>query len=158
MAENIITNANDVELILEAGDTDRGTPSDMGRIVVDEFTITREEDDSLVSGVGFHLPSGISNGDIEFSFSFTMMGQDVDTFEMVASADGISRIFSFTARKRDEDDVEWEYALDTCKATTEEITASSGDPMEYSVDGIAVSVDKTGTLSSGKTAWEESSA
>lgn len=155
MAENLITNANDVELVLQAGDTTRGTPQAMGRIVVDEFTITRDEDDTLESGVGHQLPAGISNGDIEHSFSFTMMGQDVSTFEMVSTADGRSRVFSFTARKRDGDTVEWEFALDTCKATTEEITASSGDPMEYSVDGIAVSVDKTGVTADGSSAWSE---
>jgi hypothetical protein len=143
MAENIITNANDVELVMETGDTTRGTPSEMGRVLVDEFTITREEDDSLESGVGHRLPAGISNGDIEHSFSFTIMGQDVEVFEMVATSDGRSRIFSFTARKvDDEGTIEWEYALDTCKATTEELSGSSGDPMEYSVEGIAVSVDK----------------
>lgn len=154
MAENIITNANDVELVLQAGDTKRGTSADMGRVVVDEFTITREEDDSLESGVGMRLPAGITNGDIEHSFSFTIVGQDVATFEMIATADGRSNVFSFTARKRDGDTIEWEYALDTCKATTEELTGSSGDPTEYSVEGIAVSVDKTGTRADGQTAWE----
>lgn len=154
MAENIITNANDVELVLQADNTKRGTEGDMGRIVVDEFTITREEDDSLESGVGHRLPAGISNGDIELSFSFTILGQDVATFEMVATSDGRSNVFSFTARKRDEDDIEWEYALDTCKATTEEISGSSGDPIEYAVEGIAVSLDKKGTRSDGNTAWD----
>lgn len=154
MAENIITNANDVELFLESGDTQRGTAQSMGRIVVDEFTITREEDDTLESGVGHRLPAGISNGDIEFSFSFTMMGQDVTTFEMIASGDGKSNVFSFTAQKRDGEVIEWQFALDTCKATKEEITASSGDPMEYGVEGIAVSVDKKGTKESGSAAWD----
>lgn len=154
MSEHLITNANDVELVLEADTTKRGTPGDMGRIVVDDFSITKNEDDSLESGVGMRLPAGISNGDIEHEFSFTMIGQDVATFEMIAQADGKSNVFSFTARKRDGDSLEWEVALDTCKATTEEISASSGDPMEYSVDGIAVSVDKKGTRADGQTAWD----
>lgn len=160
MSEHLITNANDVELILETGDVDaggnrRGTPQSMGRIVVDEFTVTKSEDDSLVSGVGYRLPAGITNGDIEHEFSFTMMGQDVATFEMIAESDGRSRVFSFTARKTDGDgNVEWEYALDTCKATSEELSASSGDPMEYAVEGIAVAVDKQGTTAQGNTAWE----
>lgn len=154
MADNIITNANDVELVLEAGNAKRGTPQEMGRIVVDSFNIARDEDDSLASGVGHRLPSGISNGDIEFSFSFTIIGQDVSTFEMIATQDGRSKIFSFTARKRDGDTIEWEYALDTCKATTEEIGGDSGDPTEYSVEGIAVSVDKKGTRGDGTTAWQ----
>lgn len=155
MPENIITNANDVELVIESGDRSRGTAQDYGRIVVDEFTITREEDDSLESGVGHRLPAGISNGDITHGFDFTMMGEDVDTFEMVATADGRSKLFSFTARRMDDDgNVAWEYALDTCKATTEELGGSSGDPTEYAVEGIAVSVDKKGTRASGSTAWD----
>lgn len=154
MAENIITNANDVELVLESGSSQRGTAKDMGRIVVDDFSISREEDDTLESGVGHRLPVGISNGDVEFSFSFTMMGEDVSVFEMVADADGRSQAFSFTARKTDDqNNIEWEYALDTCKATSEELSGSSGDPMEYAVEGIAVSLDKDGTRADGQNAW-----
>lgn len=155
MAENIITNANDVELIIQSGDTSRGTPQSMGRIVVDEFTITREEDDSLESGVGHRHSLGISNGDITLNFSFTMLGHDVSTFEMVATKDGRSNVFSMTARKRDEDLLEWEIALDTCKATTEEVSASSGDTMEYNVEGIAVSMDKRGTKEDGSVPWSD---
>lgn len=153
MADNIITNANDVELVLERDGTKRGTASGMGRVVVDEFSITREEDDSLESGVGHRLPAGITNGDITHSFSFTITGQDVTVFDMIATKDGRSRVFSFTARKRDGSTIEWEYALDTCKATTEELSGSSGDPTEYSVEGIAVTVDKKGTLEDGSSAW-----
>lgn len=154
MAENVITGANDVELVLEADGTSRGTAQSMGRIVVDEFSITREEDDELVSGVGFRQPGGIRNGDITYGFSFTMMGQDVSVFEMVATKDGESRPFSFTARKIEDGAVEWEVALDTCKATSEEMSASSGDSLEYAVEGIAVSIDKTGLRSDGQTAWD----
>jgi hypothetical protein len=136
-----VTNANDVELILQAddGDTKRGTTGETGRIVVDEFTITREEDDSLVSGVGNRHSLGITNGDITHSFSFTIMGHDLDTFDMVATADGRSRRFSMTARKFNEDDEkEFEVSLPVCKATNEEWNASTGDAMEYPVEGIAL--------------------
>jgi hypothetical protein len=155
MAENLITNANDVELVIESIDENnrRGTPAGMGRLVVDEFTITREEDDTLESGVGHRLPVGLSNGDITHSFSFTMMGDDVSLFEAVATKNGRSKLFSFTARKREDGEIVWEYALDICKATSEEVTASSGDPMEYAVDGIAVRVDKKGTRADGESAW-----
>jgi len=155
MADNKITNANDVELILESPDgTNRGTSQSMGRIVVDDYSFGREEDSELVSGVGFQLPAGISDGDITFSFSFTMMGEDVSTFQMIANADGTSNIFSFTAqRPDDEGTVIWEYALDTCKATSEEISGSSGDTTEYAVEGIAVSVDKSGVTEDGQNAW-----
>lgn len=136
-----ITNANDVELILESDedDTTRGTTGEAGRIVVDEFTITREEDDELVSGVGNRHSVGITNGDITHSWSFTIMGQDLDTFDMVATADGRSRRFSMTARKfNDNGQKEWEVSLPICKATSEEWDASTGDAMEYPVEGIAL--------------------
>lgn len=143
MAENIITNANDVELVLESGSTTAGTSRDMGRLVVDDFTLTREEDDSLVSGVGFRLPAGVTYGDITFGFDFTMLGQDLTVFDMIATDSGESKAFSFTARKTDDDDnLEWEISLDTCLATTDEVTASSGDPMEVPVEGIAVSYER----------------
>lgn len=153
MAENIVTNANDVELVMSSSNATRGTAQSNGRVIVDEFSISREEDDSLVSGVGFQLPGGITNGDITHNFSFTISGQDVAVFEMIASKDGKSQVFSFTARKQEDDVIEWEYALDTCKATSEELSASSGDVMEYSVEGIAVSVDKVGTKADGGAAW-----
>lgn len=154
MAENVITNANDVELFLERGSTQRGTPQEMGRIVVDEFAITKEEDDSLISGVGFRLPAGVTNGDVTFSFSFTIQGEDVSTFEMIANADGTSNVFSMTAQRPDADgNIQWEYSLGTCKATSEEVSASSGDVMEYAVDGIAVTMDKTGVTEDGSNAW-----
>lgn len=154
MAENIITNANDVELVLQSGGGQRGTADSMGRIVVDDFSITRDEDISSESGVGQRLPAGLSNGDIEHTFSFTLLGDDVGVFEMVATSDGKSKVFSFTARKREEDDIIWEFALDTCKANSEEISGSSGDPTEYAVEGFAVSVDKTGIRESGQAAWD----
>lgn len=154
MAEHIVTNANDVELFLQGGGTQRGTAQSMGRIVVDEFSITKEEDSETVSGVGFQQAAGLTNGDISHTFSFTMQGEDVSTFEMIADADGSSNIFSFTAQRPDADgEIQWEYALDTCKATTEELSGSSGDTIEYSVEGIAVSVDKTGVKEDGSTAW-----
>lgn len=153
--DKVITNANDVELVIKGNNTKRGTAKSMGRVVVDDFSITRDEDDSLESGVGHRLPSGISNGDIEHGFSFTIMGQDVDTFEMVATQDGRSNIFSFTAKNRDDDVIEWEYALDTCKVTSEEVSGSSGDTLEYSIEGIAVSLDKKGVRGDGQDAWNE---
>lgn len=146
MAENIITNANDVELVMTADGTNKGTPQSMGRIVVDDFTLTRSEDVQSVSGVGFQLPAGLSNGDIELEYSFTMMGEDADVFDMVATADGHSRIFSFTARKMEDGEIQWSYTFDTCKAASEEISGTSGDPMEYAVEGFAVSYDRNGTL------------
>lgn len=143
MAENIVTNANDVELILERGGDKAGTSRAMGRIVVDDFSITTTEGNELVSGVGYRNPAGISYGDIEYGWSFTLMGHDLSVFEMVANEDGEAVAFSFTARKTDADGaVEFEFALDTCAKTDDDFSGTSGDPTEYSVEGIAVSLDR----------------
>lgn len=154
MPERLITNANDVELIIEGGGVQRGTSDSMGRIVVDDFTVTREEDGDPVSGVGTQFPRGHTNGDVSFSFSFTILGEDVTVFETVANQKGASNFFSFTAYKEEEDGtLRWEIGLDGCKAATEELSASSGDPIEYAVDGSAISRESTGILEDGSTAW-----
>lgn len=143
MAENIVTNANDVELILERGGTKSGTSRAMGRIVVDDFSIATTEGNELVSGVGYRNPAGISYGDIEYSWSFTLMGHDLSVFEMVANDEGEAVAFSFTARKTDDNGaVQFEFALDTCAKTDDDFSGTSGDPTEYSVEGIAVSLDR----------------
>lgn len=142
MAEHVVTNANDVHIVIQADGQQRGTFQDMGRIVVDDFSVTKEEDDTVESGIGQRLPAGVSYGDVTFNYSFTMLGDDVDVFQMVANSDGTSRPFSLSAMKLDDDgNVTWEVALDTCVTTSEEWSGSSGDPMEYSVEGIAVSMD-----------------
>jgi hypothetical protein len=137
MAENIVTNSNDVEVVLERLGEKVGTSEALGRMIVDDFTLTREEDDSLVHGLGFAEPGGLTNGDRSYSFSFTMMGSDTNAFDIISDSDGASNVFSLTARKVAEDGtIEWEYALGVCKATTEEIDLSTGDAMEYPVEGI----------------------
>jgi hypothetical protein len=145
MADNIITNANDVELVVKTvgGGTSRNT-ADAARFVVDEFTITREEDDSLVSGVSRRLPNGFTNGDIVFNWDFTMMGDDVEVFAIVTSDEGESLPFTMVARKyvEGEDTIKWEYKLTPCKATTDEFTATSGDPTEKNISGIAAGFDR----------------
>lgn len=151
---DLITNANDVELIIEGDGTQRGTADSMGRIVVDEFTVSTENGGDPVSGVGTQYARGHTNGDVTHSFSFTIMGEDVTVFETVAEAKGAAKFFSFTAYKEEDDGtLRWEVALDGCKAGTEELSASSGDPIEYAVDGTAILKDSQGTLEDGSTAW-----
>lgn len=138
-----ITNANDVELVLEREDAQVGTGQSLGRMVVDDFSLTTENDNESVSGVGFDLPAGVSRGDVTYSWSFTMLGTDTDVLDMVSDDVGRTRLFSMTARKvADDGTVEWEYALQTCYTNNEEISASSGDPMEVPVEGGAVRLEK----------------
>lgn len=137
MAENIVTNSNDVEIVLERLGNKAGTADAFGRMVVDDFTLTRNEDNSLVGGVGFRQPGGMTGGDITYEFSFTMMGSDTNVFSIISDSDGESNVFALTARKvNDDDTIAWEYALGFCKANTEEVDLSTGDAMEYPVDGV----------------------
>lgn len=139
-----ITNANDVELIIEGTDgSKRGTAQSMGRVVVDEYSQTVEEGIDSVSGVGFNVPAGLSSGDVTYSWSFTIAGDDVDVMDIMADSNGVAKPFSFTARKVDDDGtVAWEKAFDWCKRTSAEDNGSSGDTLEYAVEGIAVSYER----------------
>ena len=142
MADNEIRSANDVELVME-GVNQRGTTRSMGRLVVDDFSFTREQDSELGHGVGYAQPAGIVDGSITYSVSFTMMGDDTELFETVSDSDGGARVFSFVARAYNEDDtVAWEKSLDYCKGTSEEISASAGDAEEYAVDAIGVQYER----------------
>jgi len=160
MSEHIIDNANDVTLTLTKGTGDGSTTVDtsggLGRLTADEFSITKEEDDSLISGLGRRRPDGVTFGDITFNWSFTIMGTDVELFKMIATEDGVSEAFSFSAKKTaDDGTLEWEYALEYCITTSEEMSASSGDAVEYAVEGIAVRMDKD---SDTVTNWSHSTA
>jgi hypothetical protein len=140
-----ITSANDIELVIERGSrvatTDQDTP--MGRLVVDEFSLSREQGSDHVPTVGEETPAGYFEGVSMHSFSFTMMGEDIDTFQIVAKDNGASQEFSFTARKvNDNGTIEWEEALTDCTLTSEEKSASADDAMEYSVEGIGVGYDR----------------
>jgi hypothetical protein len=144
MAENVVTNANDVEVVLEAqGVGGSMSTTDIGRFIVDEFTLTRNEEDETVSGISVHFPEGFSNGNVTFEFEWTMMGSDTDVFRRVSTENGRSRVVSLTARKTNDDgDLEWEFALGAAKATSEEVDLSSGDTMEYPVSGIGMQFER----------------
>jgi len=142
MVENEIRSANDVELVV-SGVNERGTARSMGRIVVDDFSLTRENDSELAHGVGFAQPAGIVDGSITYSGSLTLMGEDRELLDNIADRDGNARVFSFVARSYNEnDEVVWEQSLDYCKATSEEMSASSGDAVEYATDFIGVRFDR----------------
>lgn len=140
-----ITSANDIELVIERGSrsatTDENAP--MGRMVVDDYSMSREQGNDHVGSVGNETAAGYSSGVSMWSFSWTMMGDDIDTFEIVTNDNGVSQEFSFTARKvNDDGSVEWEDALTECTLTSEEKSASTGEALEYSVEGIGVSYDR----------------
>jgi hypothetical protein len=137
----IITSANDVDMVIEPADggNTTATTGDITRIVVDEFSLTREDGSELVGTVGDDQPAGIHNGDVTYSFSFSLMGQYTDLWRNLHDDSGSGKYFSFTVQKIDEDgNTEFKKGLGFAKATSEEDTASTGDPYEYAVEGIGM--------------------
>lgn len=137
MAE--ITNANDVQLTVTPRDGTRfdltqasETPTG-ARIAVDNFNFTFTEDNQLVGGVGNHTPVGITRGNVEYEFSFTVMGEDGSMLGAVALDDGRAREIEFLAVTEQ----------GTVKMTVGYLTSlsydgSDGEAVEYSVEGVAV--------------------
>lgn len=139
MAE-LVTNADDVEVIIE------NESGNFIRVKAEEFTLTSEQDITSVSNVGQNIPRGLSKGDIEYTFSFTIEGDDTAIKQSVNDEVGDARPFGMTAGKPIEanesgagggDEYEWEYGFDLCLADTEEITGTTGETLGYSVEGMA---------------------
>lgn len=138
------TNADDVELIVsrvirnDAGVRVNSTQiTSSARVVVDDFTIGSEEDLEALSGIGNAEALGISQGDVEHSFEFTIQGEDAKTFKSLASDDGRANELEIVLRVDDYKD-----KLVGAYAGTREISGSSGDPIEYQASGIATGRDE----------------
>jgi hypothetical protein len=143
------TNTDDVTLIVsevqrdESG-TRTGTTelANTSAVVVDDFTIGSDEDLEGLSGVGNAEALGVSRGDIEHSFSFTVQGEDAELFNALA-ADDTGRAVELEIIALFE---EYKDKLTGAYAGTREVSGSSGDPTEFEADGIATGRDP-GTVS-----------
>jgi len=140
------TNANDVTLIVSRVIRDdsgarTGTTeiANTGAVVVDDFSIGTEEDLEGLSGVGNRTPQGISKGDVDHSFSFTVQGEDAELFQQIAEGEDGSAGNGTTS-------VELEIiarfeginiVLSGAWAGTRNVSGSSGDPVEYEAEGMA---------------------
>jgi hypothetical protein len=144
------TNADDVQLVISVVERDEsGTKvgdtkiADTASIVVDDFSIGSEEDLEGLSGVGNATPLGVSRGDIEHSFSFTVQGEDADLFTgLVKDDDGRSAELEIVAIAD-----EYKDKLTGAFAGTRDWSGSSGDPTEFEAEGMATNRDP-GTISS----------
>lgn len=146
------TNTDDVTLTIstvEREDGERTTDKlvKTGAIVVDDFSLETEEDLDGLSGIGNRTPLGISRGDVEHSFSFTVQGEDADLFIDIAEGEGgssdggtVSAELEIIALFQDV-----KIKLTGAWAGTRSVSGSSGDPVEYEVEGLATS-KKTKTL------------
>ena len=138
------TNTDDVTLIVSEvirnEDGSRQSATEIGKtnaISVDDFTIGTEEDMTALSGVGNATPLGISQGDVEHSFDFTVQGEDATLFNDLAEDNtGRAKELEIIARAED-----YKAKLVGAFAGTREFSGSSGDPVEYSVEGIATGRD-----------------
>jgi hypothetical protein len=138
------TNADDVTLIVsqvERDDSGARTGStelaNTNAIVVDDFSIETEEDMDDLSGIGNAEALGISKGDISHSFSFTVQGEDADLFNGLASNDtGRAVELEIIVRMEDYKD-----KLTGAWAGTRNVSASSGDAIEFEAEGIATGRD-----------------
>ncbi|WP_226041170.1 hypothetical protein [Natrinema sp. DC36] len=137
------TNANDVELIVSQVERDNSGSrtgatelANTARIVVDEFSIGTEEDLSGLSGVGNPRALGVSSGDVEDTFSFTVQGEDAELFKGLASDNGRAVELEIVVRLEDYRD-----KLTGARAGTRNLSGSSGDAVEFEVEGLATGRD-----------------
>ena len=134
------TNANDVTLIVSVVNRDESgsrtgttTLADTSAVSVSDFTLGTEEDLSGLGGIGNPEDLGISQGDIEHTFSFTVEGEDAEVFNGLASdEDGRAVELEIIVKMED-----FKSKLTGAKAGTRELSASSGDPIEYDVEGMS---------------------
>jgi hypothetical protein len=149
------TNANDVTLIVSRVERDdsgsrTGTTelANTGAIVVDDFSIDTEEDLEGLSGLGNRTPQGISKGDVDHNFSFTVQGEDAELFQQISEDDSGSEEsgrasveLEIIARFQDINIV-----LSGAWAGTRSVSGSSGDPIEYEAEGMATNKDTVETV------------
>lgn len=143
------TNADDVTLIVsrvlrdDSGSRTGSTDiADTSAIVVDDFGIETSEDLEGLSGIGNAEALGISQGDIEHSFNFTVQGEDARLFNLLASEDGRAAELEIIVKMEDYTD-----KLTGAYAGTRNLSGSSGDPVEFEVEGIATGRDPGGDFS-----------
>jgi len=141
------TNANDVTLIIsrvirdDSGTRERSEQiTDTNAVVVDDFSLESEENMEALSGVGNAEALGISRGDIEHSFSFTVQGEDADLFNGIVSDEGRAVELEIIAKMD-----EYKDKFTGAYIGTRNISGSSGDPIEGEFEGIATG-RPTGTV------------
>lgn len=137
------TNTNDVELIVskverdESGSRTGSTPiAKTAKVVVDDFSIEADEDLELLSGVGNAEALGVSQGNVEYSFGFTIQGEYAKLFKELAADNGRANELEIVARLDDYKD-----KLTGARAGTRNLSGSDGDPVEYEVGGVATGRD-----------------
>lgn len=147
---DLVTNADDVDVYLKANSEDIANTADVPTsamyIVGNEFSLSTEQDIESVGGFSQNVPKGLTKGDIEYSFDFSIDGENRDVQLLISDEDGDSRPFSMTVEKPNEanpDETEWKYSFEVCLADTEEISGTTGEAIGLSVEGMAAGRTRT---------------
>jgi len=135
------TNADDVTIIIsqvernDAGERTGSTELANTNVVsASDFSIDTEEELEIISGIGNAEGIGISKGDIEHTFSFTVMGEDAELFNgLVENDSGRAVELELLVRMN-----EYKDKLTECYAGTRSLSVSDGDTVEYEVEGVAL--------------------
>lgn len=134
----LVTNADDVEVIIEPARPGEWGVPDLIRIVGEDFTLGTDQDIASVSGFGQNVPKGLTKGDLEYSYDFNIQGENKDVMRAVSDEVGDSRPFAITARKPGD----WEYSFTLSLAETEEISGTTGEAIGLSIEGMAAGRDR----------------
>lgn len=135
------TNANDVRLVVSAVSRDNngnrtGTSEILSSasVVVDEFSLGTDEDLEGLSGITNAQALGVSRGDIEHEFSFTVQGEDGELLLDVVQDNETQR-----ARELDIQVIYQDYrtVLKSAWCGTRDSSGSSGDSTEHEFGGMA---------------------
>lgn len=128
------TNANDITLVVSVVEPDGGTRKigSTASVSVSDFTFGEDEDMETLSGIDNAKPLGTTQGNIDYSFSFTIQGEDAELFAQLTDSNGRANELQITA-------IAEAYRKDVfgARAQMREMSADDGDAMEYSVEGIA---------------------
>jgi hypothetical protein len=124
-----ITNANDVELDI-AGET---------KVPVSDFSISRTEDSSEIHGSAHAEPRGYTRGNITYEVSITLEGEVTEVMNGVVEDRRTGRSAEVEVVATGD---HYKWTVRGVLFTDEEFSASDGDVVEYSADGLAVSVER----------------
>lgn len=124
-----ITGANDMKLVVGG----RSTNATSYALVVSDFEFQEQQDKPLEHGIGNEEPQGRHYSNKEYTFSFTLRGEDAELFDQHASDDmDIKAVLTGRAYK---------WIIRHLDYTQFTFSGSDGDVVEFSSDLNALSYE-----------------
>jgi hypothetical protein len=135
-----IVNANDAVLTVEYNDVEASAGPD-GRLLASDVSITRNRDLTSHSGIGRHAPKGISLGNVEYEWEFTLEGEDAELFTSIAADNGEANVLQMTLELTNT-----KAEVDGAYTGEDVIELSDGEVGEMTFSGMATGVDTENTV------------